>query len=34
MITERGIEANPVKIEAIRRLKPPDNEEGGPKADR
>ena len=23
MITERGIEANPVKIEAIRRMKPP-----------
>ena len=34
MITERGIEANPKKIEAIRRMKPPTLKRGGPKANR
>ena len=28
MITERGIEANPEKIEAIRRMKPPTMKKG------
>ena len=28
MITERGIEANPVKIEAIRRMQPPSTKKG------
>ena len=28
MITERGIEANPVKIEAIRRMQPPTTQKG------
>ena len=28
MITERGIEANPDKIEAIRRMKPPTTKKG------
>ena len=28
MITERGIEANPEKIEAIRRMKPPTTKKG------
>jgi len=28
MITERGIEANPKKIEAIRRMKPPTTKRG------
>ena len=28
MITERGIEANPEKIEAIKRMKPPTTKKG------
>ena len=28
MITERGLEANPKKIEAIRRIKPPTTKKG------
>ena len=28
MITERGIEVNPEKIEAIRRMKPPTTKKG------
>jgi len=32
MITERGIEANPKKIEAIRRMKPPTMKRGGSKS--
>jgi hypothetical protein len=34
MITERGIEANPAKIEAIRRMQPPTMKRGGPEVDR
>ena len=34
MITERGIKANPVKIEAIRRIQPPTTKRGGTKVDR
>ena len=32
MITERGIKANPVKIEAIRRMQPPTTKRGGYKS--
>jgi len=31
MITERGIEANPVKIEVIRRMQPPTTKKGAQK---
>jgi len=34
MITERGIEGNPVKIEAIRRMQPPMTKRGGLEVDR
>jgi hypothetical protein len=34
IITERGIEANPMKIETIRRMKPPTMKRVGPKVDR
>jgi len=34
MITERGIEANPEKIEAIRRMKPPTTKKGGAEVNR
>ena len=34
MIIERGIEANPEKIEAIRRMKPPTTRKGGAEVNR
>jgi hypothetical protein len=34
LVSTKGIEANPSKIEAILRMEPPSTKKGGPTADR